>query len=45
MKISKSTLDRDMDRLVEEYGDPAKVAEATIKGEPEIDIEPYGSLS
>jgi len=43
VRILKSTLDHDLDRLLEEHGDPAKVADAMVEGDPEIDFEQYGS--
>ncbi len=44
VKILKSTLDHDLDALMEAHGDPAKIADAMVDGDPEIDLERYGSF-
>ena len=44
VRILKATLDHDLERLLEENGDPAKVADALVQGDPEIDLEQYGSF-
>ncbi len=43
-KVLKSTVDHDYDTLLETHGDgdPEKLAEAMVKGDPEIDIERFG---
>ncbi|MEE9303943.1 MAG: hypothetical protein V3U84_09160 [Thiotrichaceae bacterium] len=43
-KVLKSTVDHDYKTLLENHGegDPEKLAEAMVKGDPEIDIERFG---
>lgn len=44
VRLMKGTLDRDYDSLRKKLGDPEKIAQALIEGDPEIDIETVGSL-
>lgn len=44
VKLLRATLEHDLDRLVREHGDPGKVSDALIEGDPEIDFERYGSF-
>ncbi len=42
-KVLKSTIDHDYDTLLEQHDDdPEKLAEAMVKGDPEIDFERFG---
>jgi len=43
-KILRGTLTHDTDALIEKHGDLDKLADAMIEGDPEIDIETYGSF-
>ena len=43
VKVLKSTLDHDLDQLLEEHGDQAKLADALVDSDPELDLEQYGS--
>jgi hypothetical protein len=43
-RIMKGTIDRDYESLLAKHGDPEKVAEALIHGDPEIDLESVGSF-
>jgi len=43
-KILRSTLPHDIEALEKEYSDdPEKIAEALIEGDPEVDLEDFGS--
>lgn len=44
VKILKSTMDHDFDRLVELHGDADKVSDALVQGDPEVDFERFGSF-
>ena len=44
VRLLKSTVDRDMDALTEQFGDLTGVAEALIEADPEVDIEMVGSF-
>ena len=44
VRILKSTIDRDLDALVEETGGLDQVGAALIAGDPEIDLESVGSF-
>jgi hypothetical protein len=43
-KILKSTIGHDLDALVEQAGSLEQVADLLIHGDPEIDVETYGSF-
>lgn len=43
-KILKGTMDRDLDALLEKYGDLENLTQALIDEDPEIDLEIYGSF-
>lgn len=43
-RVLKSTVDQDLDALMEQVGDLSKVSKALIEGDPEVDIEIVGSL-
>lgn len=43
-KILKGTMDRDLDALLEKYGDLETLTQALIEEDPEIDLETYGSF-
>ena len=44
VRFLKSTIDRDVEALVEEHGDLDEVGEQLIAGDPEIDFEMTGTL-
>jgi hypothetical protein len=44
VRILKATIDRDYDALLGQFGSADKVADALIKGDPEIDLETVGSF-
>jgi hypothetical protein len=44
VRLVKSTLDRDIDALVAQFGTLSKVGEALIQGDPEVDTETTGSF-
>ncbi|MBX2883399.1 MAG: hypothetical protein KTR32_25825 [Granulosicoccus sp.] len=43
-KILKSTVDHDLDALLEKAGDPVAVGQALLDGDPEVDIERFGQF-
>jgi len=43
-KILRGTMDRDLDALLEKYGDLENLTQGLINEDPEIDIETYGSF-
>ena len=43
-RILKGTMDRDIDALVNEFGGLDEVGQALIDGDPEIDLETYGTF-
>jgi hypothetical protein len=44
VRVLRVTIDRDLDALVARCGGLDKVAEALVAGDPEVDLETYGSL-
>jgi hypothetical protein len=44
VRILKSTVDRDLDALMEQVGGLTKVSQALIEGDPEVNTEMVGSL-
>lgn len=43
VRLLKSTIDRDYDALLATYGAPDALAQALVDGDPELDLERYGS--
>ncbi|MGK7903012.1 MAG: hypothetical protein AB4352_16695 [Hormoscilla sp.] len=43
-KILRGTMDRDLEALLEKYGDVDNLTQALINEDPEIDLETYGSF-
>ena len=44
VRILKATIDHDLDSLAKTYADPAKLADALVQGDPELDLERQGSF-
>jgi hypothetical protein len=44
IRVLRGTMDRDLDALAARAGGPEKVAELLIAGDPEVDLETYGSI-
>ncbi len=44
VKVVRATLDHDLDQLQQQFNEPAQLAKALIDGDPEIDLERYGSF-
>ena len=44
IRVLKSNVERDIDALLEQYGDLSSVATELIDGDPEVDIETVGSF-
>jgi hypothetical protein len=43
-RVLKATIDRDAESLAAKFGGPAGIAKALVEGDPEVDVETYGSL-
>ena len=43
-RLLRGTLDRDYDQLMKRFGEPAALAKALVDGDPELDIETYGTV-
>jgi len=43
-RVLKATLDRDRAALEKKFGGPAEIAKALVEGDPELDVETYGTL-
>src|SRR4051794_29705145 len=44
VRILRATIDRDVDALIAEAGELAGVADKLIAGDPEVDLEAYGTF-
>ena len=44
VRVLKSTIDRDMESLVEEHGDVDNVTQMLLDGDPEVDLERAGAV-
>lgn len=44
VKVVRATLDHDLDQLQQQFAEPSQLAKALIDGDPEIDLERYGSF-